>query len=45
MPATPRFVTSPNEFAPGLPVPDREAKDFGKGQDGRKFASVVLNNW
>ena len=42
MPATPRFVTFHNEFAPGLPAPGRGTKDFGKGWDGRKFGSVEL---
>jgi len=44
MRATPRFVTFPSEFAPGLPVLGRGTKAFGKGRDGRKFASAVLNN-
>jgi hypothetical protein len=45
MRAKPRFVTFPSEFVPDLPVLGRAGKDFGKGWDGRKFASVVLNNW
>ena len=45
MPAKLHFETCRSEFAPGLPVPGREAKDFGKGQDDRRFGSEVLNNW
>ena len=44
MPATPRFVTFRNEFAPGLPAPGRGTKDLGKARGGLRFASVVLNN-
>ncbi len=44
MPAILRFVTSPSEAVPGLPVTGHGSKDFGKGQDDWKFVSGALNN-